>query len=129
MLEPRNSSSDADFSFLFINPNLLLVTIHRYLEESTSTATTLAANLVEVVVSEEDLDEDSISLQKYEGVSQISNIKLIVEGLSMDDLSIVINKFSSNLSTSTKFPLIELNASNNKKMSITFKQIPLVDMH
>ena len=118
------SSNDADFSFLFNNPNLLLATINRCLQDSIFNATALVGDsFVEVVVTEDDLEADSISLQKCIGVSQTSSIKLSLEGLAIDDLSI-INKFSTNFSsTATKFSLVVLDASNNNLKDNTLLDI------
>ena len=118
------SSNDADFSFLFNNPNLLLAAINRCLQDSIFIAAALVGDsFVEVVVTEDDLEADSISLQKYIGVSQTSSIKLSLEGLAIDDLSI-INKFSTNFSsTATEVSLVVLDASNNNLKDNTLLDI------
>ena len=108
--------SNNDLSGLFSSPSEILVALHKFLQSSlfSSIATTYPFNsFVDIAVSEDDLDTNTIPLHRYNGCTQIINIKLSVEGLSLDNLSI-INKFSSVFSTTEiKFPLIELNASNN----------------
>eukprot|EP01036_Dinobryon_divergens_P032768 gene32768-42426_t len=117
-----DQNSDDELSVLFNSPILLWISIHKYVQ-SNSSAALLPKKFVEIALSEDDLETNTIPLHNYNGCTQIISIKLSVEGLSLDDLS-VINKFSSSLSTTAiKFPLIELNASTNNLKDNSLKDI------